>query len=249
MEHQITRHRHELRRRRLTVRDTGRITPNMIRIVFTSDDLADFVSLGFDDHVKIFIAAEEGAEPERRDYTPRAFDAAARTLTLDFAVHEAGPATRWAIAARPGDSLDIGGPRGSMVIAPTFDWWLLVGDETALPAIGRQLEALPAGASAISVGVVTGMDEQQAFTSAATLEALWVHRPLGQADDPAPLLNLLRDLTLPPGDGFIWVAAEAGVARAVRDYFLTERGHRKDWLKAAGYWKKGIADAHEKLQD
>ncbi len=247
MEHQITRQRHELKRRRLTVRQTSRITPNMIRLVLEGEDLADFTSLGFDDHVKIFVPA--GGEAARRDYTPRAFDRDARTLTLDFAVHEAGPATRWAIEAKPGDVLDIGGPRGSMVISPTFAWWLLVGDETALPAIGRRLEELPAGPKAISVVAVTGADEQQAFTSAAEHRALWVHRPLDRADDAGPLLDTLRGLALPPGDGFVFVAAEATVARAIRDHFLTERGHRKEWLKAAGYWLKGVADAHDKLQD
>ncbi len=248
MDHQIIRHRHELRRRRLTVAQATRITPDMIRLVFEGADLADFVSLGFDDHVKIFVPGD-GTEPERRDYTPRAFDAAARRLTLDFAVHDAGPATRWAIAARPGDILDIGGPRGSMVVSPTFDWWLLAGDETALPAMGRCLEELPAAARVITVGLVTGPAEEQVFRTAASHQALWVHRPLARGDDPAQLLGALRDLTLPAGDGFVWIAAEAGVARAARDHFLTERGHPKGWLKAAGYWIKGVADAHEKLQD
>lgn len=248
MDHQITRHRHELRRRRLTVSQTSRITPGMIRLVFTGDDLADFVSLGFDDHVKILVPGE-GPEAERRDYTPRAFDAAARTLTLDFAVHEAGPATRWAIGARPGDALDIGGPRGSMVVSPTFDWWLLAGDETALPAMGRCLEELPAGARALTVGLVTGPAEEQVFRTAASHQALWVHRPLDRGNDPAALLDALRGLDLPAGDGFVWIAAEAGVARAARDHFLAERRHPKAWLKAAGYWVKGVADAHEKLED
>jgi len=248
MDHQITRHRHELRRRRLTVAQATHITPDMIRLVFDGEDLADFVSLGFDDHVKIFVPGT-GAEPERRDYTPRAFDAAARRLTLDFAVHDAGPATRWAIGARPGDTLDIGGLRGSMVVSPTFDWWLLAGDETALPAMGRCLEELPAKTRVITAGVVTGPAEEQVFRTAASHQALWVHRPLTRGDDPAPLLGALRGLTLPPGDGFVWIAAEAGVARAARDHFLAERGHPKGWLKAAGYWVKGVADANEKLQD
>jgi NADPH-dependent ferric siderophore reductase len=36
-----------------------------------------------------------------------------------------------------GDAIRIGGPRGSQVIEGPIAHWLLVGDETALPAIGR----------------------------------------------------------------------------------------------------------------
>jgi NADPH-dependent ferric siderophore reductase len=248
MEHAITRHRHELRRRRLTVRDTSRITPNMIRILFEGEDLADFVSLAPDDHVKLFIPAATG-EPERRDYTPRRFDPAAGTLAIDFAVHNAGPATRWAIDAQLGDTLEIGGPRGSMVVTPIFDWWLLVGDETALPAIGRRIEELQDGAQVISLVAVPDAKDEQKFETVALLEALWTHRPLDRADDPAPLLAALQAINLPEGDGFVWIAAEARVARAVRDYVVNAKGHPLRWMKAAGYWRRGVADAHEKLED
>nr|WP_246251703.1 siderophore-interacting protein [Ancylobacter pratisalsi] len=39
-------------------------------------------------------------------------------------------ASTWALAARPGDRLEIGGPRGSAIIPADFDWYWLVGDET-----------------------------------------------------------------------------------------------------------------------
>lgn len=136
MQHQVLRVRHETKRRRLTVREVARVTPGMIRVVLADPSLADFVSAGFDDHVKLFFPSE--GEPERRDYTPRAFDAAAGTLTVDFMLHDAGPATRWAADARPGDTIEIGGPRGSVVVSDSFDWWLLVGDETALGGINAK---------------------------------------------------------------------------------------------------------------
>ncbi len=247
MDHPITRHRHELKRRSLTVREKTRITPSMIRILFEGGDLEDFVSLAPDDHVKLFIPTETG-EAERRDYTPRRFDRAARTLTIDFAVHEAGPATRWAIDAAPGDRLDIGGPRGSLVVEPTFDWWLLVGDETALPAIGRRIEEMAPDTLVTSIVTVTSVEEEQNFTTTARHEAVWVHRPSDRADDPAPLLAALQARPLPQGDGFVWIAAEARVARAARDYLVNVCGYRLAWTKAAGYWLNGVADAHEKLE-
>ena len=248
MEQPITRHRHELKFRTLTVKEKSYLTPNMIRILFEGEDLADFVSLGFDDHVKLFIPAMEG-EAEKRDYTPRFYDTEARRLAIDFAVHDAGPATRWAIDANPGDTLQIGGPRGSAVVSPAFDWWLLVGDETALPAIGRHIEELPAGARVVSIVTISDDSDRQDFSTQANHQAVWVRRPLERADDPAPVLDALRELALPQGNGFVWIAAEARVARAARDHLVRERGHPLHWTKAAGYWLKGVADAQEKSMD
>jgi NADPH-dependent ferric siderophore reductase len=214
----------------------------MIRIRFEGDDLADFESDAPDDHVKMFFPDGEGVVG--RDYTPRAFDRAARTLSIDFVLHDAGPATQWAAAARVGDMIDIGGPRGSAVVSPTFDWWLLVGDETALPAIARRLEELPAGIRAVTLVAVADAAEEQRFETRATLDARWVHRPPAAADDPAPILDALRGFGLPEGEGFVWIAAEAGVAHALRDYLVGERGHALEWTKASGYWLKGVAGAH-----
>lgn len=247
MPHAITRHRHDTRRRIITVKDKTLVTPAMLRILFEGEELHDFVSMAPDDHVKLFIPGAAD-EPEKRDYTPRRFDPAARTLTIDFALHDAGPATRWAIDARPGDTLQIGGPRGSAVVSPTFAWWLLVGDETALPAIGRRVEEMPEGARVTTVIAVANKDDEQSFATRARHEAVWVHRPLARADDPAPLLTAIEALPYPDGDGFVWVGAEARVARAVRDH-LTARGHPLGWMKASGYWRKGVADAKDQLDD
>lgn len=248
MENPIVRHRHEIKRRRLTVREKSYVTPRMLRILFEGSELADFVSLSPDDHVKLIVPTGSG-EPERRDYTPRSFDRAAGTLMIDFALHDAGSATRWAIDSRPGDVLEIGGPRGSAVISPDFDWWLLIGDETALPAIGRRLEELPQGKRAISVVAIADAGEQQSFETRADHHALWAHRPLDQADAPSSLLSALTGMKLPEGKGFVWIAAEARVARALRDYVVNTLGHPLPWTKAAGYWLKGVADADQKSID
>ncbi|WP_313348239.1 siderophore-interacting protein [Paracoccus sp. (in: a-proteobacteria)] len=241
----ITRHRHEVKRRMLTVREVTSLTPHMLRILLEGDNLADFVSLGFDDHIKLLFPGSDD-KPTMREYTPRAFDTTAGTLTLDFALHEAGPATAWAAGAKPGDRLEIAGPRGSAVIRPDFAWWLLIGDETALPAIARKLEELPADAQAITLGVVPEAADQQDFASAARLDTHWVLRPESAADDARPVLNAVQGLTLPEGRGFVWIAAEAKVARALRDHFQQERGHPRQWIKAAGYWTRGIADGADK---
>jgi NADPH-dependent ferric siderophore reductase len=242
--HHIIRMRRDVRRRSVRVASIEQITPNMRRIQFSSPDLHDFESLAPDDHVKLFVP---GTERCMRDYTPRAFDAAEGTLTIDFALHEAGPATAWALAAAPGDEIEIGGPRGSVVVPDDFDWYLLIGDETALPAIGRRVESLRPGVPVRTVAVVADDAERQVFATAADWEPVWVTRDGRPGDDAALLQAALGPL--PPGDGYVWIAAEARVARALRSYVLEVLGHPKAWVKASGYWVAGQADAHVSIED
>jgi NADPH-dependent ferric siderophore reductase len=196
-----------------------------------------------DDHVKLLFPGEFG-EAIRRDYTPRFYSPKTQQLTIDFALHDGGPATEWAMAAEVGDTLEIAGPRGSAIVPASFDWWLLIGDETALPAIGRRIEELAPGTLVTSLGLVTGAEEEKVFDTRATLTPLWVHRPARAADDANPALAVLD---FPPGDGFIWIAAEARVACRLRDYVVEGHGHAIAWTKASGYWLKGEADADDTL--
>jgi len=251
--HQIFRVRRETRRRTLRVAAVEQLTPKMRRIHFVSPALHDFESAGFDDHVKLLLpvaAAEAGERPPMRDYTPRAFDPARGTLTIDFALHEAGPATVWAAAAQAGDSIEIGGPRGSTIVAEDFDWYLLIGDETALPAIGRRVESLGAGAQVTTIVAVDDAAEQQTFATRADWSPVWVHRGGARVDDAALLIGALSARApLPQGDGYIWIAAEARVARALKAYVVDTLGHPRAWVRASGYWTHGQADTHETIGD
>src|ERR1700734_1664170 len=172
--------RHEPRRRTLTITQVEKIAAHMIRVTLTGD-LEGFKSLGFDDHVKLFFPdgttnAEGAPNMLGRDFTPRRYDPAANTLAIDFAIHDAGPATRWAEQAKPGQTLSIGGPRGSFIIPNTHDWPLLVADETGLPAIGRRLAELPAGTRVVVLGEVDSASDQFAFETAANATVTWAHR-------------------------------------------------------------------------
>jgi NADPH-dependent ferric siderophore reductase len=241
----IERVRHELKRRTLTVSNVEKMTPGMLRIELAGEDLADFVSLAPDDHIKVLVPGP-GEEMARRDYTPRRYDTDARTLVIDFAIHEAGPVTQWALGARPGDSLEIGGPRGSAVISDDVKNWLLVGDETALPAIGRRIEEAGSDVRITAVMAVADAAEHQILQTDAQLETHWAHRPLSEATDASALMAVLQSVELAPGT-FVWIAAEASVTRALRTYFVEERGYPLSWIKASGYWVKGKADATEKF--
>lgn len=254
--------RHGLTMRRVQVKQVERITPHLIRIVLGGEALAGFFSPSFDDHAKLIfpdahtgqltlpVVREDGKvdwgdaeqRPAARDYTPRHFDAQSQTLTIDFALHEAGPATAWAERAQPGDELGVGGPRGSFLIPTAFDWHLLVGDDTALPAIWRRLQELPAGAKAVVVVEVQGPEDRVELPSAAQVEIVWAYRQDGGA---TALLEALRSQSLPAGDFYAWVACESLAAKAIREHLVTERQANPRWTRASGYWRKGAAATHE----
>jgi len=246
--HSIERVRHETRRRELEVRRVRHLTPQMLRVTLGGEALQGFVSAAPDDHVKVFFP-DTGAQPIARDYTPRRVDLRAMELELDFVLHGDGPAAQWAASARPGQRLSIGGPRGSFVVADDFDWYLLVGDESALPAIGRRLEELRDDTRVRAIVEVTDAAEQQGLCSRATLEVSWLYRADAPAGEAEPLLSAVRGLTLPPGEGYVWIAGESHVARALREHLINERGLSKAWIKAAGYWKRGAAATHETHND
>jgi NADPH-dependent ferric siderophore reductase len=250
-EREIRRVRHEVKQRRLIVDKVTAITPKMLRVTLAGAELTGFTSLGFDDHIKLFFpapGADAAERPPMRDYTPR-YDAGAGVLHIDFAIHDAGPATDWALQARVGDSLLIGGPRGSAIIPVEFDWHLFIGDETALPAIGRRLQELPLGTRAVVIAEVENAAEEQSFPSKADVRVHWVHRGAAPAGSSEGLLAALRTAEFPPGDGFSWAAAESQVARALRRALIEERGANRAWVKAAAYWKRGAAAVHENIED
>jgi NADPH-dependent ferric siderophore reductase len=246
--------RHEgARRRTLTVRNAEKIAAHMIRVTLTGD-LDGFTSLGFDDHVKVFFPdgttnAEGSPNMIGRDFTPRHYDRAGNALEIDFAIHDAGPATRWAAETKPGQTLAVGGPRGSFVIPTTYDWHLLVGDETGLPAISRRLAELPAGTKVVVLCEVDGSADETQFETKADATVTWAHRNGAAAGSGETLSSALASLKMPAGDYYAWVACESLVAKALRRQLIADHGANPKWTRAAGYWRRGSAAVHEVHED
>ncbi|MGS0542061.1 siderophore-interacting protein [Pseudomonas sp. Y5-11] len=241
---------HDIKRRKLEVLRVVDLTPRMRRITLGGQELAGFISLGTDDHVKLLFpqnaeqaaaletmvlgaGKDNGPMPEMRDYTPRRYDLEKLELDIDFVLHGDGPASTWAEQARPGQFLHIGGPRGSMIVPDIFDSYLLIGDETALPAIARRLESLAANRKALVVIEVENGAEQQVLESAAQVNVIWVLREGGKDN----LLTTVRQLQVPKGNLYAWVATETKVSRQIRRVLLDEHGLNEQFVKAVGYWR------------
>jgi NADPH-dependent ferric siderophore reductase len=233
----IERVRHDLKLREVTVARINRVSPGFASITFQGEALADFTSLSFDDHVK-FMFNDASGEQVRRDYTPRRVDTDASEVDIEFALHGHGGAAEWARNATVGQRAIIGGPRGSMILPLAMDWHLLIGDDSALPAVTRRLEELPADARVVVVLLVDAAD-RRTFVTRADARIHWV-------DGDDALLQVLKELPLQTGAGLAWGGGEATLMARVRQV-LVETGMPRQAAKVSAYWKRGVADHHERL--
>ncbi|WP_370185683.1 siderophore-interacting protein [Aeromicrobium sp.] len=242
------------------------VTPGMRRLTLAGADLAErsldgstlpaFASPGFDDHVKVFVPAPdaerpvlprqrpdgldyttEGVRPLGKDYTPRRVTS--DEVDLDFVRHGHGQAAGWAEQVRAGDLAWIAGPTVGQAFPHDVDAFVLAGDETALPAIGRFLEELPAGPPAQVVVEVSGPQDEQDLTVRDGVEVTWLHRPAGaEPGTTTLLLDAVRDLDWPAGQVYAWMAGESTAARDVRTHWRADRSVPRDCLDVSGYWRR-----------
>ena len=261
----VERVRHHLKMRMLIVSRVERVAGLMARVTFTGVDLQDFVSPSFDDHVKLFFPSDPSQPLVLPSVTPDGIkfpDDAPRPQARHAAPFRRGtpgtghrlrdarrrPASTWAERAAPGQVLGIGGPRGSFVVPMGFDWHVLIGDETALPAISRRIEELPASAQVIALIEVPDADNEIALDTRARASVRWLHRNGVAAGYSTLLLEAARELKLPEGEGYVWVAAESATA-ALREIMVGQHGVDKRRIRAASYWKRGVAAVHESHDD
>ncbi|MFC4056231.1 SIP domain-containing protein [Actinomadura syzygii] len=251
--------------RELTVLRVCDVTPGMRRVTLGGEQLGAFHrdgldlpalrSDGFDDHVKFFFPAPgesrpvlprqdissldwpADARPIAKDYTPRRFDPAAGEIDFDFVRHEGGPASDWAQRARPGQTAWIAGPKMSESHPVDAEWLLVLGDETALPAIGRWLEEMPDGTRAKVFIEVRDLAERQDLPTRADADIVWLSRDGAPAGTTGLLADAVRTMQWPPGTVFVWAAGEAGALKPVRR-LLAERNLAREHTHITGYWRR-----------
>ncbi|MFF4357990.1 siderophore-interacting protein [Streptomyces sp. NPDC001604] len=235
---------------------TERLTPHMQRVVLGGEGLAGFAADTCTDHyVKLLFPPSEGVAypepfdlerireelpreqwPVTRTYTVRAWDPVHRELTLDFVIHgDEGLAGPWAARVQPGETVHFMGPGGAYAPDLSADWHLLVGDESALPAIARSLESLPEGVTAHAFVEVSGPEEEQKIDS--DVEVVWLHRgdrPIGEA-----LVEAVRSLRFPEGRMHAFVHGEAHFVKELRQLLRCDLAVPREDLSISGYWRLG----------
>lgn len=244
-----------------SVHDVELISPGYRRITFSGEGLSGITSLSPRDHVKIVIPGEPTAmpvmpskrdkgadvpetEPEQtvRTFSLRRAIPDMHQIQIDFVLHDAGPATAWARQARPGQQVGIIGPRGSKIVHPVFDWFLMIGDETMLPSILRQIEETPADVNIVAFVEIDGPRNEIRVSEADHVNLQWVHRNGAAPGTGTALLGAVRNAALPSGEGYVFAGGEAGALRPLRNHLLEERGIPKSNMSMSGHWKLGEAN-------
>ena len=231
--------------RLLAVIAKRQLTPNMLRVTLGGPGMADFPAEQTSAYIKLRVPDAGTGREVVRTYTVRSHRAG--EIDVDFALHEdCGPATLWALNAQAGDSILVGGPGPRKLVHPEADWYLLVGDMTALPAISGNLELLPD--TAIGTAVIEVMEEAdiQDLRKPPQLNIEWVINP-EPGHDSAPLVERVKSVVWGQGQPSAWVACEFSSMRQLRDYFRTERGLGTSNLYVSSYWKAGSTEEIHKL--
>lgn len=235
------------------------LTPSMRRIVIAGGDLGSLqMPPATDAYINVAIPpadapygpvfdpdvvkAEFGREvqPARRRYTVRTWDEGAHEMTIDMLTHGAeGVAGVWAEQAAIGSPLCFSGPSGGYFPDPDADWHLLIGDESATPAIAATLEALSPSTRAIALVLCDDQTHEQDLSTAADANVVWLHRTV---DSDSILLEAVENLDFPPGRVHAFVHGEADEIRHVRRHLLGVRGLTRADMSCSPYWRRTMTD-------
>lgn len=246
----------------LQVKERVQITPRYVRITLAGPSVSRLHFQSPDDDVRVLIPLDLDAVPgelrvqfqpeykvdypedappyEIKAYTIRRYDLENQEIDLDIAIHDQGHGVFWALNAEPGQTVLVAGAWGSFVYDGQIDQIVLIGDETALPAIGHWIEHLQAPTSATVIVEVLNENEHLEFAPAdgVDVQIHWLHR-----GDEVPGKNdvletgVREHVSLVP-DCLYWGAGESATLRSVRRYLVDELGVHRKAIQLGGYWKR-----------
>ena len=243
----------------LTVTGTELLTPNLRRVWFRSDDLSAFAGSNETDRYLKLVFLKPGVTypepldvralrgvlppedlPSIRTYTALFPDVEAGTVAIDFVVHgDEGVAGPWAASAVAGDTLLANGPGGGYAPDPAADWHLLIGDESAVPAITAALVALPGDAVVRAFVLVDSPDHEPDLPLPEDGTVTFRYRSAGATG----LEAAVRSLEWLPGTVQVFAHGEAAdIMHGIWPYLLTELGLPRDQVSISGYWRLGAED-------
>lgn len=244
---------------------TERVTKHFINVTLGGEDLAGFEFLGRDQFVRLFLTRPgqealtlptatdrrwvsqlydmpKERQPYVRNYSVRRFDPDALEMDIEFVDHgEGGPASAWARDARPGDEIGLLTDGVYYLPSPGSEVQLLVGDESALPAIVSILEQAPETLRALVYLEVPSADDVRPLRPLPGVEVHWLARTDPHGVPGRLALEAVRAADLPREHLYCFVAGENALPTGLRRHLVRERGVAKDDITFIGYWKHGQA--------
>lgn len=247
--------------RLLSVVRTEQLSPNMLRLCLSGDDLIGFPEASTAGYIKLIFDLDGNAVDSksrveqvslkqllRRTYTLSHFDAKTNELWVDFVLHgtgaDAGPASNWAQQAVVGSQIVISGPGLVKLVDNQADWFFLAGDMTGLPAIRCNLQQLPATAVGYVVLEIEQSSDQQTLLKPDGVKIYWVVKNT----QVEALITSVRAMPWLAGTPAVWVACEFNNMRMLRQYFKKERCVGRDEMYISSYWKTGCSEDQHKLE-
>ncbi|KZX22087.1 Vibriobactin utilization protein ViuB [Rathayibacter tanaceti] len=249
----------------LTVLRTERLTAHLVRVHLGGEGFGAFLAdadpgrlAATDRYVKLLLAPRGStleppfdldalrssvpAEqlPVRRTYTVRSLDHEEQSAAIDFVVHgDEGVAGPWALAARPGDRVALSAPGGAW--SPRVEAaHLLLGDDSALPAIASALEAMPEQARGLALIEVHGAEDELVLAAPDGVEVRWLHR--GGLEAGHALVAAVRAEPRPEGELEVFAHGERTAMKQLRALLQDEWGVERRALSLSAYWALGRAE-------
>ncbi|MET0872596.1 MAG: siderophore-interacting protein [Paeniglutamicibacter terrestris] len=246
----------------LEVLASEQLSEHMVRLTFGGPGFTNFQDKVVSDrYVKILFAKpalglvppydldalREQLAPEdfpvRRTYTLRRVDLEAQTVQIDFVIHgDQGLAGPWAQNAKLGDQICFTSPGGLYTPDPAFDRHLLIGDETALPAISAAVEDMtPEMIGDIYLEVSGPEDEVQLdVPNGVTLH--WLHRGGYYTPESTKLEETVRNAEWHEGTVQVFAHGERETMKSLRAYLNGDRGVDRKAMSLSAYWAYGRAE-------
>jgi NADPH-dependent ferric siderophore reductase len=223
------------------------ITPNMKRITLGGEDLKRYPPDQAGSYIKLALEEPGQSVPVMRTYTIRNHREDSCEIDVDFVLHgDNGPASAWAGKAKPGDQILVGGPGPKKTVNLEADWYFLVADMTALPALSVNLETLPESAKGYAVIEVLDEKDIQQLKAPEGIEINWVvasNNDIGREK----IIECVRSRTWLDGRVGVWAASEFETMRALRQYFKKELKLPTSDAYISSYWKNGLREDEHKV--
>ncbi|WP_243076118.1 siderophore-interacting protein [Microbacterium sp. SS28] len=207
-----------------------------------------------------YLRIPDGMRPVMRNYSVRAFRPATgeqgAEIDVDFVLHgsaadgTAGPASRWAETATPGESVVLIDEGLAFNPERGTDRVVLVADETGLPAVASICASLPADAVGIAIVEVPSEEDALPFAHPEGIDVRWIVRDHdAKAGEPAlAALTALSDAELPAAPFHAYIVGEQALPTGARRHLVNDRGADKDRVSFCGYWRVGAASPTPKAQ-
>jgi len=180
-----------------------------------------------------------GIKPIKRTYTVVEYRKTSNELDIDFALHtDSGPATQFALNAKPGDTVGIAGPSQNKLVDVTADWFLIAGDMTALPAIAANIKHLPKNATGYLVIEVQESADKRDFQIPDSMSVQWLINPEPQSGN-SELADTVMSLAWPKGIPNVWIAGELSTVKTLRSYLAKTKQLNPEHRYTSAYWQIG----------